>query len=129
MMTTSRLIYGFRWIALVALVASLPVQLTAQSYRVPVRARAAQAVNPQLVARAEQLTGDRFRVATATRMGVAVVAVNQPNPAVLAAIDQGFNELFAVARRHGYRNHGDEIATEQDRISQRAANRGKDLMY
>jgi hypothetical protein len=64
-----------------------------------------QSVHPQLVARAEQVTGDRFRVATVSPAGVTVVAVNEPRPEVLAAIDRGFSELFAVARRHGYRNH------------------------
>jgi len=64
----------------------------------------AQRTNPRLIARAEQITGDRFPVTTSTRMGVTVLAVKTPSPEVLAAIDKGFDELFAVARRHGYRN-------------------------
>ena len=58
-----------------------------------------------LTASAERITGDRFRVATSTPRGVTVVAVSRPRPDVLDAIDQGFTELFAVARRHGFRNH------------------------
>ncbi len=62
-------------------------------------------VNPMLVASAERVTGDRFRVATSTPNGVSVVAINQPRQDVLNAIDRGLAELFDVARRHGYRNH------------------------
>jgi hypothetical protein len=35
---------------------------------------------------------------------VAVYAVSPPRADVLATIDRGFEELFAVARRHGYSN-------------------------
>ena len=64
----------------------------------------AQRVHPAVVARAEQVTGDRFRVATRTPQGVNVVARTAPRPEVLNAIDRGFADLFAVARRNGYRN-------------------------
>jgi hypothetical protein len=103
-MNSSKLSYGFRWIVLSALIVLLPGQLTAQSFPGYGRAQSAQRVHPRLLARAEQVTGDRFTVATSTPMGVTVMAVSRPTPAVLAAIDQGLNELFAVARRHGYRN-------------------------
>lgn len=68
-------------------------------------ARAPQSRNAQLIARAEQVTGDRFRISTSTPMGVRVAALRAPRADVLAAIDRGFAELFAVARRHGYRNN------------------------
>jgi len=61
-------------------------------------------VRAQLIARAEQVSGDRFTVATSTPRGVTVLAVNTPSKEVLAAIDQGFTDLFAVAQKHGYRN-------------------------
>jgi hypothetical protein len=73
-------------------------------------AQRGRAVDPRLVARAEQITGDRFSVVTATPNGVTVVALNSPRREVLDAIDRGFADLFAVARRHGYRsrlNYGD----------------------
>jgi hypothetical protein len=60
-------------------------------------------VNPGLVARAQQVTGDRFTVATTTPRGVTVVARVTPRPEVLRAIDNGFADLFAAAARHGYR--------------------------
>jgi hypothetical protein len=69
------------------------------------QARSYQSVDPGLVARAQQVTGDRFSVATTTPRGVTVIARMTPRPEVLNAIDQGFAELFAVAQRHGYRNH------------------------
>jgi hypothetical protein len=67
-------------------------------------AKSQRVVNRQLVARAEQVTGDRFQVMTRTPQGVTVLARTPPRPEVLNAIDRGFAELFAVARRHGYRN-------------------------
>jgi hypothetical protein len=81
----------------------LLVAISLVSFAAQLTAHAAQ---PRaLIARAEQVTGDRFRVITSTRQGVTVISVSNPNPEVLAAIDRGFSELFAVARRHGYHNH------------------------
>ena len=73
--------------------------VTAQPY-----ARRANTVNSGLLARAQQVTGDRFTVATTTPRGVNVVARVTPRPEVLRAIDNGFAELFAVAARRGYRS-------------------------
>jgi hypothetical protein len=67
-------------------------------------AQRSRGVDPRLVARAQQIAGDRFQVVTATTNGVTVVAVDAPRREVLDAIDRGFADLFAVARRHGYRN-------------------------
>ena len=67
-------------------------------------ARPDRPVNPALIARAEQITGDRFPVITTTPRGVTVLARATPRADVLSAIDQGFAELFAVAQRHGYGN-------------------------
>ena len=64
-----------------------------------------QSVDPYLVGRAQQVTGDRFSVATTTPRGVKVVGRVMPRAEVLNAIDQGFAELFAVAQRHGYQNN------------------------
>ena len=63
-----------------------------------------------LLARAQSYTGDRFRFETLTPRGVRVVSVNRPNAATMSAIDRGLTELFAVARRRGYRaamNHSE----------------------
>lgn len=67
-------------------------------------ARAQSSVNSSLVARAQQVTGDRFTVATTTPRGVTVVARVAPRAEVLRAIDSGFADLFAAAARHGYRS-------------------------
>lgn len=72
------------------------------SVRIP--ARTSRSQNPALVARAEQITGDSFRVATSTPRGVNVLARTMPRTEILNAIDRGFAELFAVAARRGYRN-------------------------
>lgn len=76
------------------------VPATAQSYT-----RRTSPVSSSLVARAQQVTGDRFTVATTTPRGVNVIARTTPRPEVLRAIDNGFSELFAIAARHGYRSH------------------------
>ena len=64
-----------------------------------------RSVDSRLVARAQEITGDHFSVVTSTSNGVTVVAMTAPPREVLDAIDRGFTDLFAVARRHGYRNH------------------------
>jgi hypothetical protein len=84
----------------ISLSALAPLSVSAQR-----STRAYQTVNPGLVARAQQVTGDRFSVAMTTPRGVAVIARATPRPELLNAIDQGFAELFAIAQRHGYRNH------------------------
>jgi hypothetical protein len=68
-------------------------------------AQRGRAVDSRLVARAEQITGDRFSIVTSTPNGVTVVALSAPRREVLEAIDRGFTDLFAIAQRHGYRSH------------------------
>jgi len=97
-MRPSKSIYGVRALLIVALTLSFPFQLSA---------RYAQRTDPRLIARAEQVTGDKFPVTTSTPMGVTVRAVRTPSPEALAAIDRGFDELFAVAKRHGYHTRMD----------------------
>ena len=94
-MKSSKLNTGVKILVVALALVSLPLQLLA---------RPAQR-SSQLVARAEQITGDRFRIQTSTPRGVNVIAVNAPRPEVLATIDRGFAELFAVARRHRYQSH------------------------
>lgn len=60
------------------------------------------AQNRQVLAEAERVTQDRFTVAVRTRKGANVYAVRQPNAQMLAAIDKGLDDLFAVARKNGY---------------------------
>ncbi|MGB9182207.1 MAG: hypothetical protein WCB68_23460 [Pyrinomonadaceae bacterium] len=60
-------------------------------------------VEPQLLARAEQITGDRFTISTRTPRGALVYARTKPRAEMLNAIDNGLSDLFAVASRHGYR--------------------------
>ena len=60
-------------------------------------------VDRRAVAQAERYTGDRFRYATRTPRGAQVVSVSPARAEMLRAIDDGLTNLFAVARRHGYR--------------------------
>jgi hypothetical protein len=64
-------------------------------------------IDPRATAQAEQYTGDRFVYFTETPRGAHVAAVRRPPEEMLRAIDDGLAELFAVARRHGYRSRLD----------------------
>lgn len=62
----------------------------------------ATAQNRRALAEAQRITGDTFRVAIRTPRGANIYAVTQPNAAMLAAIDQGLTDLFAVSRKSRY---------------------------
>ena len=64
----------------------------------------AAAQNPSVLAQAERVTRDKFTVATTTPRGARIYAVRAPSAAMLNAIDKGLTDLFAVARKNGYRN-------------------------
>lgn len=57
----------------------------------------------QLMARAENISGDKFPIRANSPKGVRVYSQQQPRIELLRAIDNGFANLFAVARRNGYR--------------------------
>ncbi len=63
------------------------------------------AQNRQVLAKAQSITGDRFEFAARTPRGAVVYAVSRPPAAMLTAIDRGLTDLFAVARRNGYRRN------------------------
>ncbi len=69
------------------------------------RAAAQGGVNRRVIAQAEHYTGDNFRFSVETPRGAHVVAVTSPRAAALRAVDDGLSDLFAVARKHGYRSH------------------------
>ena len=62
-------------------------------------------VSRRVVAQAESYTGDRFNYFTETPRGAHVVTRVRPRPEWLRAVDDGLSDLFAVARKHGYRSH------------------------
>ncbi len=61
--------------------------------------------NPQHLAKAERVTGDKFSFVTRTPRGANVFSVNRPSREMLMAIDKGLTDLFAVARKNGYRKY------------------------
>ena len=67
--------------------------------------QALPAQNRAVLAKAQSTTGDRFTVAARTPRGAMIYAVNRPSAAVLNAVDKGLTDLFAVARKNGYRTH------------------------
>ena len=82
----------------------LPLALAVITFSVQAAGRSYRQTNPALVARAEQVTGDKFPIVTTTPRGVTVLARTMPRADLLKAIDSGLADLFAVAQRHGYRN-------------------------
>ena len=91
----SRLRHRILLVAIVLIAIAAPIAIAQRD----------RSVDSRLVARAQEITGDHFSVVTSTPNGVTVVALTMPRREVLEAIDRGFADLFAVARRHGYRNH------------------------
>ena len=101
-MRSNKLIYGVAIVLLMlGCVRWSPLGSAAGSYQL------SPYVRSRLIARAEQVTGDKFAVETRTPRGVTVISVTRPSREVLAAIDQGFIDLFTVAQRHGYRTRLD----------------------
>ena len=70
-----------------------------------IQVSSASAQSGSSLAQAEQISGDRFTVTTRTPMGATVYAVSQPNATMLSTIDAGLTDLFAVARKNGYRRN------------------------
>jgi hypothetical protein len=97
MLGKSRIIRG----GLAALV--LGVAFAASASTVEPTAAQGRRADSGLVARAERVTGDQFRFEAATPMGARVVSVNRQSAGMLRAVDRGLSELFAAARRRGYR--------------------------
>ena len=54
------------------------------------------------LAKAQQITGDRFPISLKTPRGASVYAVSRPSAAVMDAVDKGLGDLFAVARKNRY---------------------------
>ena len=99
---------------------------------------AAQSVNAQrsierrLIERATQITGDSFPLSGRTPLGVRVYARTRPNAATLRAIDDGFTQLFSIARRHGYRARLEHTSytvfiARADRVKDSANNYSPDI--
>ncbi len=55
-----------------------------------------------LINEAKRITEDNFPISLETPKGAKVFAVNQPSSKMLAAIDSGLADLFAMARKNGY---------------------------
>jgi hypothetical protein len=51
---------------------------------------------------AQRVSGDNFSFSARTPKGVNIYSVSKPSAAMLTAIDQGFTNLFAIARKYGY---------------------------
>jgi hypothetical protein len=92
----------------------------------------AQAQSASMVATAERISGDRFSLTVRTPKGATVVAVEQPSPAMLSTIDEGLTDLFAVARKNGYKrnlNYSDYtiFIAKPDRLKDASGNYSPDI--
>ncbi len=54
---------------------------------------------------AERVTGDTFTISVRSPKGANIYAVSRPSATMMEAIDKGLTDLFAVARKNGYRKH------------------------
>jgi len=86
----------------------------------------------RLIARAESITGDSFKIFITTPKGARVYARSTPRVETLRAIDSGLTELFTVARKHGFRarlNYFDYtiFIARPDRTSDRDGNYSPDI--
>lgn len=93
---------------------------------------AANGQNRAVLSEAQRITGDRFTVSAVTPKGAKVYAVAQPNRQTLAAIDQGLTDLFAIAKKNGYRqrlNYSDYsiFIARADRTKDSAGNYSPDI--
>jgi len=61
------------------------------------------AQNRTVLAEAERISGDKFGFVVRTPMGAAVYGVKRPSAKVLAAVDSGLTDLFAIARKNKYK--------------------------
>lgn len=57
----------------------------------------------RLIVLAQNASGDKFVFETKTKSGARVYGVNKPAAQMLAAIDQGLTDLFAVARQNKFK--------------------------
>lgn len=64
----------------------------------------ASAQNRALLREAQRIAGDTFSFSARSPKGVNIYSVSKPSAAMIAAIDQGFTNLFAIARKHRYGN-------------------------
>ena len=55
-----------------------------------------------ILAEAEKYSKDKFNFAAVSPKGARVYGVKKPSTQMLAAIDKGLTDLFAVARKNGY---------------------------
>lgn len=60
------------------------------------------AQHPAVLNEARRISGDNFSFSARTPKGVNIYSVSKPSAAMIAAIDQGFTNLFAVSRKNGY---------------------------
>jgi hypothetical protein len=75
------------------------------AFQVPIKSQSVQ-VNEVITNEAERISGDKFLHSTTTKKGVKIKAVKKPGNRMLQAIDKGFDELFAIAKKkpHNYKN-------------------------
>lgn len=92
----------------------------------------ASAQNRQVLAKVEEVSGDKFPYSARTTRGASVYSVSEPSKVMLDAIDKGLADLFAVARKNRYRkrlNYSEYtiFIAKADRIKDAAGNYSPDI--
>ena len=85
-----------------------------------------------VIAEAEKYSGDRFNFVVSSPKGARVYGVKKPSAQMLAAIDKGLTDLFAVARKNRYNrklNYSDYVIfiAKPDRLKNYEGNYSPDI--
>ena len=88
--------------------------------------------DPTVLAEAEKYSQDKFNFAANSPKGAKVYGVKKPSTQMLAAIDKGLTDLFAVARKNGYNkrlNYSDYVIfiASPDRLKSYDGNYSPDI--
>lgn len=94
--------------------------------------RAQNRADAAVIAEAEKYSNDKFNFVVNSPKGARVYGVKKPSAQMLAAIDKGLTDLFAVARKNGYNrrlNYSDYVIfiANPDRLKNYEGNYSPDI--
>jgi len=94
--------------------------------------RAQNRADQLIMSEAEKYSRDKFNYVVNSPKGARVYGVNKPSSQMLAAIDKGLTDLFAVARKNNYRkklNYSDYVifVASPDRLKNYDGNYSPDI--
>ncbi len=72
-------------------------------FSINVFVQAQNSAEQTVIAEAERVSKDKFNFAVKTPKGAKVYGVKKPSAQMIAAIDKGLADLFAIAKKHNYK--------------------------